>query len=63
MNKVLKGVFLQLVRLGIGTSKDTKITNDVGWIQLKELADIQWLTAVILDGINEALKLNSQLST
>ena len=63
VNEDLKVVFLQLVRLGTGTSKDTKITNDVGWIQLKELADIQGLTAVLLDGVNESLKFSSQLST
>lgn len=55
--------FLQLVRLGIGTSKDVSIPIEVDWIGLKTLADRQGLSAVVLDGID---KLNtnstSQLS-
>ena len=61
-NEDLRDTLLQLVRLGIGTSKDAKISNDVDWIQLKALADKQGLTAVVLDGLNEVLKTNSQLS-
>lgn len=53
MSAELKGVFLQLVRLGIGTSKDAKISNDVDWISLKDLAYRQGLTAVVLDGLDE----------
>lgn len=55
----LYGSFLQLVRLGIGTSKEVTISKDVDWVQLKVLADAQGLSAVILDGID---KLNTNLS-
>ena len=50
---------LQLVRLGIGTSNDTKISNDIDWVQLKNLADEQGLTAVVLDGITSLSSLSS----
>jgi len=59
----LNKYFLQLVRLGIGTSKDAKISNDIDWAAMKALADKQGLTAVILDGVNEVLKSNCQLSS
>ena len=49
----LKDIFLQLIRLGIGTSKDVKFLNDVNWSQFKALADAQGLTAVVLDGIEK----------
>ena len=51
--------FLQLIRLGIGTSKDVKIPKDTDWQAVKTLADEQGLSAVILDGID---KLNTNLS-
>lgn len=51
-NENLRDTLLQLVRLGIGTSKDAKISSDVDWVQLKALADTQGLTAVVLDGLN-----------
>lgn len=51
--------FLQLVRLGIGTSKDARIPNGVDWLALKMLADEQGLTAIVLDGIDI---LNANLS-
>ena len=49
----LKDTFLQLVRLGIGTSKNVKISNDIDWAAVKVLADTQGLTAIVLDGMNE----------
>ena len=49
----IKETFLQLVRLGIGTSKDAKILNSIDWVQLKALADEQGLTAVVLDGLDK----------
>lgn len=52
-------VFLQLVRLGIGASKNVKIPKDIDWAQLKDLADSQGLAAIVLDGID---KLNTNLS-
>ena len=54
--------FLQLVRLGIGTSKDARIYKDVDWGKLKALADRQGLSAVVLDGIDR-LNTNSSNST
>ena len=61
LNSIYKS-FLQLVRLGIGTSKNAKISNDIDWAALKALADKQGLTAVILDGVNEVLKAKSPIS-
>lgn len=49
----LHDAFLSLVRLGIGTSNDVKIPNDMNWIALKALADIQGLSAIVLDGIDK----------
>ena len=46
--------FLQLVRLGIGTSKEVLISNKIHWEILKALAEAQGLSAVVLDGIEEA---------
>ena len=44
-------LFLQLVRLGIGSSKDVIIPHGVDWAKLKALADRQGLAAIVLDGI------------
>ena len=44
--------FLKLVRLGIGTSKDAKISKGIDWKALKALADEQGLSVVILDALN-----------
>ena len=52
MDTNIHETFLQLVRLGIGTSKDAKIPNEVDWVALKALADAQGLTAVVLDGLD-----------
>lgn len=54
--------FLQLVRLGIGTLKGKKVSNDVDWVALKALADRHGLTAIVLDGVNEVLKAKSPIS-
>lgn len=54
--------FLQLVRLGIGHSESTVITDNVDWVALKALADGQGLSAVVLDGIDK-LNSNSTNST
>lgn len=48
----LQESFIQLVRLGIGTSTETKIPNGgIKWPALKALAEQQGLSAVVLDGI------------
>lgn len=44
--------FFQLVRLGIGTSGEAKLPDDIDWLELKTLADSQELGAVVLDGID-----------
>ena len=58
----LKNVFLSLVRLGIGNTDSTYFTDKVDWVTLKALADQHGLSAVVLDGLNEVSKSNSQLS-
>lgn len=52
MDKEIYEVFFQLVRLGIVTSKSTKIFATVDWSAVKSIADGQGLTAVVLDGID-----------
>jgi len=63
----LKELFLALVRLGIGhqlvSSLTFQVSSEVDWVALKALADQHGLSAVMLDGINEVLKSNSQLSS
>ncbi len=56
----LHSPFLTLVRLGIGTSKDADIPNDVNWNELKALAERHGLSAVVLDGIERLKSLNAQ---
>ena len=63
----LKELFFALVRLGIGhqlvSSLTFQVSSEVDWAQLKALADQHGLSAVVLDGLNEVSKSNSQLST
>ena len=58
----LQGSCIQLIKLGIGTSKNVKISNDIDWVAVKALADAQGLTAIVLDGLNEVLKAKSPIS-
>lgn len=53
MNAHIYETFHQLVRLGIGTSKDERVPNNIVWTQLKALADAQGLTAIVLDGLDK----------
>lgn len=53
MNTNFHDSFLQLVRLGIRTSKGVLVSKDVDWTQLKKLADEQGLSAIVLDGIGK----------
>lgn len=48
-------VFLQLVRLGIGTGtvSSFKIQSSIDWTAIKDLAEKQGLSAVVLDGIGK----------
>ncbi len=52
----LKETFLHLVRLGIGhetvSGSVCQALDDVGWKMLKALADVQGLSAVVLDALN-----------
>ena len=50
----LRESFVKLVRFGIGTSKDVRISNAIEWERMKTLADGQGLSAVVLDGIDKA---------
>lgn len=54
----LQNSFLQLVRLGVGSSKEALSSNDIDWVQLKALADEQGLTAIVLDGMDRIQGLN-----
>ena len=54
--------FLALVRLGLG-HESRVLSQDIDWTVIKALADAHGLSAVVMDGINEILKTNSQLST
>ncbi len=62
----LRDLFLSLVRLGIGhqsvPSSRFQVSSEVDWVLLKALADQHGLSAVVLDGLNEVSKSNSQLS-
>ena len=53
---------MALVRLGLG-HESRVLSQDIDWTVIKALADAHGLSAVVMDGINEILKTNSQLST
>ena len=44
---------MQLVRLGVETSKDAIIPKDIDWMQLKALAEEQGISSIVLDGIEK----------
>ena len=46
-----KDALLQLVRLGIRTSKDAKISKDIDWESVETLAEKQGVLGVVYDGI------------
>lgn len=52
MDTNIHELFLQLVRLGIGHTESTEGTEKVDWVALKELAERQGLSAVVLDALN-----------
>ena len=58
----LKSTFLQLVRLGIGTSKDAKISKDIDWGSVETLAEKQGMLGIIYDAVQglKGLKGSSQ---
>ena len=54
MSTEIHEAFIQLVRLGIGKSKDSNIPKSgISWPDIKMLAEEQGLSAVVLDGIEE----------
>ena len=59
----IEKLFLALVRGGIGNSKEDSFQFILDWKDMMVLANAQGLSAVVLDGINEILNSNSQLST
>ena len=50
------------MRLGIG-HESRVLSQEIDWTAIKALADTHGLSAVVLDGLNEVSKSNSQLST
>ena len=48
-----KDALLQLVRLGIRTSKDAKISKDIDWESVEALAERQGLLGVVYDGLQK----------
>ena len=46
-------VFLQLVRLGIGTFSNITISKDINWYELRSLSERQGLSAIIIDGVEK----------
>lgn len=54
--KLTEQIFIELIRLGIGTGavqrEQNLIHNSIEWLDLKTLADRQGLTAIVLDGLN-----------
>jgi len=58
----IQRVFLQLVRLGIGHTETTEITEKVDWEAVLALAERQGLSAVVADGI-DWLKVHGEGST
>lgn len=52
MKSDLNQSFISLVKLGIGHDLDALFQN-VNWVELKELAEKQGLSAVVLDGIEK----------
>ena len=51
-----------MVRQGIG-HESRVLFQEIDWTDIKALADAHGLSAVVLDGLNEVSKSNSQLST
>ncbi len=49
MEQIIQDSFLKLVRLGVGTSENVTIPNDIVWNDIKALAEKQGLYAVVMD--------------
>ena len=48
-----KDALLQLVRLGIGTSKEAKISKDIDWESVETLAEKQGMMGIMFDAVQE----------
>lgn len=48
-----KDALLQLVRLGIGTSKEAKISKDIDWESVETLAERQGMMGIMFDAVQE----------
>lgn len=57
-----KDIFMKLLRLGICHTDTTEITDNVDWEGIKALAEMQGLSAVVLDGINKLKTENGKLT-
>ena len=53
MNTKIQDTFLQLVRLGIGTSEDIPVLEGMDWQAVEDLANEQGLLGVMLDGVDK----------
>ena len=51
MDNIVKEDFLKLVRLGIGNTEDS-LHQEICWKVIRELADRQGLSAIVLDGVS-----------
>ena len=62
MDTNLRGLFIQLVRVGIGHTDSTVIPqlSAEDWVEVKGMADAQGLLAIVLDGM-DALRCNDNL--
>ena len=47
-----QNVLLELVRLGIGKDSNNKLPQGLDWQEIYNLAEVQNVTAIALDGIN-----------
>lgn len=59
---LVNDAFIQLVRLGIGTTKDVIIQNCDNWTAIKALAGKHGLSAVVLNGLDKIRSKNSNVS-
>ena len=53
MMNAIEDIFLQLVRLGIGTANKVIIPDTINWNEIEVLAEKQGLSAIIVDGIKK----------
>lgn len=59
--KTEQNVLLKLVRLGIGKGSDNKLPQSLDWQEIYNLAEMQNVTAIALDGINNTFEKGVEL--